>query len=94
MCPVCGRGIELKNKEAKAEMAVGDFGCRQNFEPYAKHILAKKPTKFMSTDNSYEFWIRDLMTGEEILVASDITKDQVKQIKKSRGYKKVPIMDV
>ncbi|MDE6421167.1 MAG: hypothetical protein K2K87_11685, partial [Lachnospiraceae bacterium] len=69
--------MELKNKEAKAEMAVGDYGYRQAFEPYAKHVLAKKPTGFMSTDNSYEFWIKDLMTGEEILVASDITKDQV-----------------
>ena len=93
MCPVCGRGMELKSKEAKVEMAAGDYGYRQAFEPYAKHVLAKKTTGFISTDNSYEFWIRDLMTGEEILVASDITKDQVKRIKKSRGYKKVPIVN-
>lgn len=94
MCPVCGRGTELKSKEAKAEMAGDNFGYRQYFEPYVKHVLAKKPAKFMSVDCSYEFWIKDMITGEEILVASDITKDQVKQIKKSRGYKKVPVMDV
>lgn len=93
MCPVCGMGVELKNKEAKAEMSVADDGYRQDFEPYVKHVLANKPTGLFSTDNSYEFWIRDLMTGEEIRVESDITKDQVKQIRKSRGYKKVPIVN-
>ncbi|MDE7283415.1 MAG: zinc ribbon domain-containing protein [Lachnospiraceae bacterium] len=93
MCPVCGMGVELKNKEAKAEMAVADDGYRQDFEAYAKHVLAKKPTGLLATDNSYEFWIKDLMTGEEIRVESDITKDQVKRIKKNRGYKKVPIVN-
>ena len=93
MCPVCGMGVEFKNKEAKAEMAVADDGYRQDFEAYAKHVLAKKPTGLLATDNSYEFWIKDLMTGEEIRVESDITKDQVKRIKKNRGYKKVPIVN-
>ncbi len=94
MCPVCGRGVELKNKEAKAEMISAGEGERQEFEAYARHILAKKPKGIMSTDSSYEFWIKDMVSGEEILVASDITKDTVKRIKKSRGYKKVPIIDV
>lgn len=94
MCPVCGRGLELKNKEAKAEMANGNGGYRQEFTAYAKHILAKKPKGFMATDASYEFWVKDMSTGEEILVASEITKDMVKQIKKSRGYKKLSIIDV
>lgn len=93
MCPVCGRGVELKNKEAKAEMANGSDGQRQEFEAYVKHVLANKPTGMFSTDNSYEFWIRDLVSGEEIRVASQITKDQVKNIKKGRGYKKVPIIN-
>ena len=94
MCPVCGRGVELKNKEAKAEMVNSGDGYRQEFEAYAKHILTKKPKGIMSVDNSYEFWIRDLVSGEEILVDSEITKDVVKRIKKSMGYKKVPIIDV
>ncbi len=48
----------------------------------------------MATDASYEFWVKDLSTGEEILVASEITKDMVKRMKKSRGYKKFSIIDV
>lgn len=92
-CPVCGRGVELKNKEAKAEMAVGSDGQRQEFEAYVKHILSNKPTGMFSTDNSYEFWIKDLVSGEEIRVASQITKDEVKKMKKGRGYKKVPIIN-
>lgn len=94
MCPVCGRGLELKNKEAKAEMAGSGAEYRQQIEAYAKHILAKKPEGFMATDASYEFWVKDLSTGEEILVASEITKDMVKRMKKSRGYKKFSIIDV
>lgn len=93
-CPVCHRIYQkgyVRNTVWAHLEYIPLFPVKK--EPYAKHVLAKKPTGFMSTDNSYEFWIRDLMTGEEILVASDITKDQVKQIKKSRGYKKVPIVN-
>lgn len=91
MCPACGRGMELKSKEAKAEMQ-NDDGTRQEFEAYAKHILAKKPSGIMSVDNSYEFWVKDLVSGQEILLESDITKDMVKRIKKNMGFKKVPII--
>lgn len=92
MCPACGRGIELKNKEAKAEMQNANDTSRQEFEAYAKHILAKKPTGIMSVDTSYEFWIKDLVSGEEFLLDTDLTKDQVKNIKKNMGFKKVPII--
>lgn len=92
MCPICGRGVELKNKEAKAEMSSGGDGYRQELEPFAKHVLANKPSGFMSTDNSYQFWIKDALSGEEILVASDLTRKDLKQIKKARGYKKLPLI--
>lgn len=83
--------MELKSKEAKAEMQ-NDDGTRQEFEAYAKHILAKKPSGIMSVDSSYEFWVKDLVSGQEILLESDITKDMVKRIKKNMGFKKVPII--
>lgn len=94
MCPACGRGTTLKSKEAKAEMINANDGYRQEFEAFAKHVLANKPSKLMSTDTSYEFWVRDLVSGEEFLVESELTKKQVKQWKKSRGDKKVPIINV
>lgn len=93
MCPVCGRGVELKNKEAKAEMSSGD-GCCQELQPYAKHITANKPAGLMSKDNSYQFWIKDALSGEEMLVASELTRKDLKQIKKARGYKKFPLTTI
>lgn len=95
MCPICGNGMELKSKAAKAEMAAGaGIVSSQNLEVYAKHILAKKPKKFMETDTSYEVWVKDLSTGEEVCVASDLYKDAVKDIKKERGLKQLEIRDV
>ncbi len=94
MCPVCGSGVELKKKEAKSEMSNNNDESRQEFEAFAKHVLANKPSGFMSTDNSYEFWVRDLVSGEEILVETGLTKDQIKRMKKGRGYKKVPVIKV
>lgn len=93
MCPICGRGVELKKKEAKAEMLNND-GYRQELEPFAKHVLADKPSGLMSTDNSYQFWIKDALSGEEIHVASGLTRKELKQIKKARGYKKIPLITI
>lgn len=93
-CPICGQGFEVHKKDAKVEMQnPGDAGA-QELEPYAKHILANKPKGILKTDSSYEFWIRDKMTGEEICIDREITKDDVKNIKKARGYKKVPVEEV
>lgn len=93
MCPICGNGMELKNKEAKREMEQGSDPS-QNFEVYAKHILAKKPKGLMATDTSYEVWVKDLVNGEETCIVSDTCKDVVKDIKKERGLKKLEIRDV
>ena len=38
--------------------------------------------------------VRDLISGEEILVDTGLTKDQIKHMKKGRGYKKVPVIKV
>ncbi|MCM1181963.1 MAG: hypothetical protein NC337_01145 [Roseburia sp.] len=92
MCPICGRGVDLKKKEAKAEMAGSRDDGGQAFEAYAKHILANRPSGFMSTDNSYELWLKDLATGEEIRVASELTKKELKKMKKIRGYKQIPVV--
>lgn len=93
-CPICGAGFELKSKDAKLEMQnPGDAG-QQAFEPYAKHILADKPKGVLKTDNSYEFWLRDLTNNEEICIGRELTKANIKEIKKARGFKKVPIQDV
>lgn len=93
MCPICGRGYELKKKEAKKEM-VNSTISNQSLEVYAKHILANKPKGIMSVDNSYELWVKDLTTGEEICTASNLSKDVIKDIKKERGLKKIQIKDI
>ena len=91
MCPVCGAGFELKKKDAKNEMQNAANDGFLGFEPHAKHIMANKPKGLLATDNSYELWLKDLSSGEDILVASEITKEDIKNLKKERGYKKVPI---
>lgn len=93
MCPICGDSIEMKGKYAKAEMVVTGEPETQQLETYAKHILANKPKGIMSVDNSYEFWVKDLSTGEEICVATGLTKDVVKRMKKERGLKNFKIID-
>lgn len=93
-CPICGAGYELKKKEAVLEIKAGSDGEFQGLEPHAKHVLANKPKGIMKADNSYELWVKDLATGEDILVASEITKGELKNFKKERGYKKVPIETV
>lgn len=90
MCPICGAGFELLKADAKQEMQAGNNGF-PGFEPHAKHIMANKPKGLLATDNSYELWLKDLSTGEDIIIASEITKEDIKNLKKERGYKKVPM---
>ena len=88
ICPICGNGVELKKNEAKLEMTNSSGMSNQAFEVYANHILAKKPKSILEVDNSYELWVRDLVTGEEICIARDVSKDAVKNVKKNRWLKK------
>lgn len=92
-CPICGNGVELKSKVAKAEMKSLPKAELQ-LEVYAKHVLANKPKKLFATDTSYELWVKDLSSGEDICVATGITKSRVKEIKKARGLKKLEIKEV
>lgn len=94
MCPICGNGMELKKKDAKQEMDQFGSNPAQNFEIYANHVLAKKPKGLMATDNSYEVWIKDLVTGEEMCLVHDTIKDTIKDIKKERAVKKIEIRNV
>ena len=94
MCPICGDSVNLKIKQAKAEMVATDSTETQQLEAYAKHILANKPKGFMAVDSSYEFYVKDLSTDEEICVATNLTKNMVKDMKKERGLKKFKIIDV
>lgn len=94
MCPICGMGTELKSKQAKMEMQTTYDMTNPNLQIYAIHILAQKPKGIMATDNSYQVWVRDLTTNENICIASNTTKDMVKQIKKERGLKNLPITDM
>lgn len=48
----------------------------------------------MATDNSYEVWIKDLVTGEEMCLVHDTIKDTIKDIKKERAVKKIEIRNV
>lgn len=94
MCPICGHGIELKSKEAKDEMLNINDLSDQNLEVYAKHILAKKPKGIMSVDTSYELWVKDILTGEEMCIATELSKDIIKRVKKERGLKKIQIINI
>ena len=94
MCPICGVGMELKSKQAKLEMQNTYDMADPNLQVYAVHILAQKPQGIMATDNSYQVWVRDLNTNENVCIASNTTKDMVKQIKKERGLKNLPITDM
>jgi ribosomal protein S27AE len=93
-CPVCGYGVEMKGKEGKAEIKEKAEVTDQAFEPYVNHNLADKPKGILTTDNSYEFHVKDLNSGEDFCVAKNLTKDEVKKIKKGRAYKKLPINKV
>ena len=92
ICPICGHGYSLKGKDAKMEMNNKDDN--QNIKIYAKHILSKKPKKILDPDMSYELYAKDLVSGEETLIATNISKDVVKSFKKDRGIKKLEIIDV
>ena len=92
-CPVCGLHKELKKADAKAIMDTSSDPHQQNIQTYAKHVAAKKPQKKMAIDNSYELWVRDLITGEDSCVRVDLTKNDLKNEKKARGLKDLPIVE-
>ena len=93
-CPICGVGFELKKADAKAEMQAAGDGTVTSLEVHAKHIMANKPKGLMKADNSYEVWMKDLTTGEDICIASEVTKEDIKKLKRERGWKKVPMEKV
>lgn len=93
MCPICGHNHELKSQEAKALMINMDNGTQQ-LAVYARHVLHNKPEKKFQIDNSYELWVKDLVTNEDICVATGLTKENIKNAKKNRGIKAMDIIDV
>ena len=93
-CPICGAGFELRKQDAKTEMQTPGDGTVQTLEPHAKHILANKPKGLLASDNSYELWMKDGNSGEDICIASEISKEDIKRFKKERGWKKVPMEKV
>ena len=93
-CPVCGYGVKLKGKEGREELKYSHEVKDQRLEPYVNHYIADKPKGLMKTDNSYEFHVKDLVTGEDITVSRNITKSDVNSIKKSRAYKKLPVIKI
>ncbi len=93
MCPICGASHELKTREAKPLMV--NKNKYQDITTYAKHVLHKQPkNKWTDFDKSYELWIKDNATHEEFFVEDNLTKDDVKNIKKKRGLKKLEIITV
>lgn len=94
MCPICGNGVELKRREAKAEMINKAETFQQDIKIYAKHNLINKPNGFFAVDDSYELWAKDMLTGEEICISSKITKTSISEEKKARGLKKIDIIEV
>lgn len=94
MCPICAHGQNMTGKDAKAELTSVNPQEYQKFEFYSKHIIANKPKGIMATDQSFEFWAKDLSTGEEICIGSNLTKDNIKEMKKERGLKSVKFIDI
>lgn len=89
-CPVCGASHELKSSEAKPLMV--NQNTEQSLTPYIKHVLKNKPTK--GVDTSYEVWVKDNVTGEEFCVRTGVMKNQIKDIRKDRGLKKIETVEV
>ena len=95
ICPVCGYGDMLKKKDAMVEMAKPTDDSRQEFQYYAKHILANKSTKMLQADTSYEIYAKDLVSGEETCILAGVPKGRVKGVKKMFGLKEnISITDV
>lgn len=93
-CPICGYGISLNGKEGRAELKDNPKVTDQRLEPYVNHIYANKPKGVFKIDNSYEFHIKDLNTGEDICISRSITKGDVDKIKRGRAYNKLPIIKI
>ena len=91
-CPVCGLGKQLDKKDAEAIMQAPSDPHQQSLETYAKRLVAKKPKKLLDPDKSYELWVRDLITGEDMLVKADLSKMEINMEKKDRGLKKMQII--
>lgn len=94
MCPICTAGVEMKGKDAKAEMKTLERNSAQRLEYYGKHILKDKPKGIFKTDFSYEMWVRDCATGETVCIGNRLDYDKLKKMKKTRGIKKLPIEKV
>ena len=93
MCPFCGADHELKKKEVKTLMV--HENKEQSVVPYIKHVLANRPNnKWFNTDKSYELWVKDNLTNENLCLSSGLTKEQVKNIRKHRGLKRLEIITV
>ncbi len=93
MCPICGAGYDVDKNTAKSLIQAGGVG-HPGFEVFAKHILANKQKGLFKADTSYELWVKDLATGEEICIEQNIEKERVNEVKRVRGLKKVPIIDI
>ncbi|MGN0403056.1 MAG: hypothetical protein ACI4HQ_12470 [Acetatifactor sp.] len=78
ICPVCGDGEKVKGRDAKAEIAAGEGNNASELKPYVKHVKAEK---------KYEFWYKDLGTGEDMFLFGGLKKGDLKRELKARGLK-------
>lgn len=94
MCPICAYPVELTVREAKDQMERAyDNIPEQKIELYGKHVSVRKPKNIFAHDFSYDFCVKDLISGEEFCIAANLSKDRVKQIAKERGLKKIPFVE-
>lgn len=93
-CPICGLGQEMKSKEAKAQMLSLGAAQGQSLSFFARHLVKNKPKGLLATDNTYELWVKDEVTGQELCLGTQLTKDDIKRRKKNRAIKNLPIFDV
>lgn len=91
VCPICANAQEIHKRAVESMIAIT---ANQKLAYYARHILAKKPKGIFATDRSYELWVKDLATGEEICIASDVDKDEVKNRKQALGLKNLEFITV
>lgn len=76
ICPFCADGREITNKVAKQRIAAGPAPA--DITLYARHIASVK---------RYELRAREIATGEDMFLAGDLKKGELKEQLKSRGMK-------
>lgn len=82
-CPICAESVVLPKKAAKN--IIKGTAAAQEFKGIIKY---DKPNKYR------EFFVKDMVSGEEFCVATGVGKDECKYMAKERGLKKPEVENI